>query len=274
MPAPAALAKATCARFPSQGWKLALPTSSGRRSPSRATRTASSTLCGIECSRTKSEPVPRGISASSTLLRFLPRPFTISFSDPSPPTSTSLRAPALTAAAASSASSPGCSEMNASPTRPALAAWCAISGQRLAVEPPAEAGLTRKTVSLMAGSSVVRDLLWQDREVAKLRTPPPDQVLAFCAENPVERVFLEDLARRGLGRFLALPQDGSIQALCHFGMNIGPAGVGCEEFARRALTSDARMIVGAESAVNELWDGIAGHRPPPRRDRPGEPVRS
>jgi hypothetical protein len=108
--------------------------------------------------------------------------------------------------------------------------------------------------------------------VAKLRTPPPDQVLAFCAENPVERVFLEDLARRGLGRFLALPQDGSIQALCHFGMNIGPAGVGCEEFARRALTSDARMIVGAESAVNELWDGIAGHRPPPRRDRPGEPV--
>lgn len=108
--------------------------------------------------------------------------------------------------------------------------------------------------------------------MAKLRTPPPDQVLAFCAENPVERVFLEDLARRGLGRFLALPQDGSIQALCHFGMNIGPAGVGCEEFARRALTSDARMIVGAESAVNELWDGIAGHRPPPRRDRPGEPV--
>jgi ribosomal protein S18 acetylase RimI-like enzyme len=108
--------------------------------------------------------------------------------------------------------------------------------------------------------------------VAKLRTPPPDQVLAFCAENPVERVFLEDLARRGLGRFLALPQDGSIQALCHFGMNIGPAGVGCDVFARRALTSDARMIVGAESAVNELWDGIAGHRPPPRRDRPGEPV--
>jgi ribosomal protein S18 acetylase RimI-like enzyme len=108
--------------------------------------------------------------------------------------------------------------------------------------------------------------------VAKLRTPPPDQVLAFCAENPVERVFLEDLARRGLGRFLALPQDGSIQALCHFGTNIGPAGVGCDVFARRALTSDARMIVGAESAVNELWDGIAGHRPPPRRDRPGEPV--
>src|SRR5665811_930858 len=96
----------------------------------------------------------------------------------------------------------------------------------------------------MAGSSVVRHLLWQDREVAKLHTPPPDQVLAFCAENPVERVFLEDLARRGLGRFLALPQGGSLQALCHFGMNIGPAGLDCGVFARRALASGARMIVG------------------------------
>ena len=108
--------------------------------------------------------------------------------------------------------------------------------------------------------------------MAKLHTPPPDQVLAFCAENPVERVFLEDLARRGLGRFLALPQDGALQALCHFGMNIGPAGLDCGVFARRALASGARMIVGAESAVNELWDGIARHRPPPRRDSPGEPV--
>ena len=108
--------------------------------------------------------------------------------------------------------------------------------------------------------------------MAKLRTPPPEQVLAFCAENPVERVFLEDLARRGLGRFLAVPQNGSLQALCHFGMNIGPAGLECGVFARRALASGARMIVGAESSVNELWEGIARHRPPPRRDSPSEPV--
>jgi hypothetical protein len=108
--------------------------------------------------------------------------------------------------------------------------------------------------------------------VAKLRTPPPDQVLAFCAENPVERVFLEDLARRGLGRFLAVPQDGALEALCHFGANITPAGLGCGVFARRALTSDARMIVGAERAVDELWQEVAKHLPPPRRDSPGEPV--
>jgi uncharacterized protein len=108
--------------------------------------------------------------------------------------------------------------------------------------------------------------------VAKPHTPPLNQVLTFCAENPVERVFLEDLARRGLGRFLALSESGSLNALCHFGMNIGPAGVGCGVFARRALASNARMIVGAENAVNELWDEISKLLPPPRRDNPGEPV--
>ena len=30
--------------------------------------------------------------------------------------------------------------------------------------------------------------------------PTRDQVLAFCAQDPVERVFLEDVARRGLGQ--------------------------------------------------------------------------
>jgi uncharacterized protein len=108
--------------------------------------------------------------------------------------------------------------------------------------------------------------------VAKLRPPPLKQVLAFCAENPVERVFLEDIARRGLGRFLAVPGDGGLQALCHFGMNIGPAGLGCGIFARQALDSDARMIVGAESAVDELWREAGEHFPPPRRDSPSEPV--
>ena len=34
-----------------------------------------------------------------------------------------------------------------------------------------------------------------------------EQVLEFCAREPVERVFLEDVARRGLGRFVALADD-------------------------------------------------------------------
>ena len=31
--------------------------------------------------------------------------------------------------------------------------------------------------------------------------PTRRQVLEFCADDPVERVFLEDAARRGFGRF-------------------------------------------------------------------------
>ncbi len=108
--------------------------------------------------------------------------------------------------------------------------------------------------------------------MARLRTPSLTQILAFCAEDPVERVFLEDLARRGLGRFLAAPKNGPLEALCHIGMNIGPAGLGCGVFARRALASDARMIVGSDSAVSELWDDLSRHLPPPRRDSPKEPV--
>ena len=34
--------------------------------------------------------------------------------------------------------------------------------------------------------------------------PTRDQVLEFCAHDPVERVFLEDAARRGFGRFAAV----------------------------------------------------------------------
>jgi hypothetical protein len=43
---------------------------------------------------------------------------------------------------------PGPSLKSVSPSRPAAAARCAISGQARPVEPLAEAGLTRKTVSL------------------------------------------------------------------------------------------------------------------------------
>ena len=38
--------------------------------------------------------------------------------------------------------------------------------------------------------------------------PTREQVLEFCAHDPVERVFLEDVARRGLGRFAAVADGG------------------------------------------------------------------
>ena len=107
---------------------------------------------------------------------------------------------------------------------------------------------------------------------ATISDPPLARVLEFCAEDPVERVFLEDVARRGLGRFEALTGDGALTALCHIGANVVPSGVGCAEFARAASRGKPRMIIGDERAVGELWD-VARHRMPrPRADRPGQPV--
>src|SRR3989304_1403653 len=37
-----------------------------------------------------------------------------------------------------------------------------------------------------------------------VESPPLAQVLEFCAADPVERVFLEDVARRGLGGGVAV----------------------------------------------------------------------
>ena len=108
--------------------------------------------------------------------------------------------------------------------------------------------------------------------MAKLRRPAIDQVLAFCAEDPVKRVFLEDVARRGLGRFLSVPDGRRLTALCHFGANIVPAGRDCAVFARPAAASHARMLIGDEEAVGELWDAARDELPPPRRDSPGQPV--
>ena len=102
--------------------------------------------------------------------------------------------------------------------------------------------------------------------------PDLADILEFCAEHPVERVLLEDVARRGLGRFAALREGGRLTALCHVGANLVPAGKGCGAFAQRALEGDARMMVGPERAVGELWDAIREGLPDPRDDRPGQPV--
>ena len=64
--------------------------------------------------------------------------------------------------------------------------------------------------------------------------PTLAQVLAFCAADSVERVFLEDVARRRLGRFRAVERHGAVHALCHLGTNIVPSGRGCDAFADAA----------------------------------------
>ena len=105
-----------------------------------------------------------------------------------------------------------------------------------------------------------------------LATPELDQVLEFCARDPIERVFLEDAARRGYARFRGVEREGRLDALCYFGSNVVPSGDGCDAFADEAARRSTRMIIGDERAVGELWDEAAPHMPSPREDRPGQPV--
>jgi RimJ/RimL family protein N-acetyltransferase len=102
--------------------------------------------------------------------------------------------------------------------------------------------------------------------------PSTEQILQFCAQSPVERVFLEDVARRGHGRFVGQADNGSLTSLCHLGANVVPSGSGCGAFAGLASRSGARMLIGESNAVGELWESARRKLPRPRADRPGQPV--
>ena len=108
--------------------------------------------------------------------------------------------------------------------------------------------------------------------MTQLVEPSLEQVLEFCAEEPVERVFLDEAARRGFGRLLAVVDGGHVTALCHFGANVVPSGRGTSAFADVTARSRARMIIGDERAVTELWEAAQAEMPAPREDRPGQPV--
>jgi uncharacterized protein len=116
-------------------------------------------------------------------------------------------------------------------------------------------------------SSVVHDAA-----MARLTKPELDQILAFCAEDPVERVFLEDVARRALGRFYAVERNGRVTALCHAGANLVPSGENCGAFADVATGGRTRMIIGEQNAVTALWEAAREQMSAPREDRPGQPV--
>jgi hypothetical protein len=110
------------------------------------------------------------------------------------------------------------------------------------------------------------------RVSGKLTVPKREQVLRFCAQDPIERVFLEDVARRGLGRFVALADGRELKALCHVGVNAVPSGSECGAFAREVARAAPRMLIGEAHAVSELWDAARSRLPRPREDRPGQPV--
>jgi uncharacterized protein len=105
-----------------------------------------------------------------------------------------------------------------------------------------------------------------------VKRPRLSQVLDFCAEEPIERVFLEDVARRGLGRFAAVRDGRRLTAVCHVGANLVPSGKGAAAFAEVACAGEARMLVGEEAAVTELWEAVRDRLPEPLEDRPGQPV--
>jgi hypothetical protein len=107
---------------------------------------------------------------------------------------------------------------------------------------------------------------------ARLVEPSTEQILAYCAEGPVERVFLEDVARRGNGRFVGLEGDAGLLALCHLGTNVVPSGHGCGAFADVAARAAPRMLIGEQEAVSDLWDEARRKLGRPREDRLGQPV--
>jgi hypothetical protein len=113
----------------------------------------------------------------------------------------------------------------------------------------------------------------EDGPVSELIEPSLERVLEFCGRDPVERVFIQDVAQRGFGRFVALAaDDGALAALCHIGANLVPSGEGCALFAAAAARSGSRMLIGEQRAVTELWEAASDRLPPAREDRPGQPV--
>jgi hypothetical protein len=106
----------------------------------------------------------------------------------------------------------------------------------------------------------------------KLVEPKREQILRFCEEDPIERVFLEDMARRDIGRFVAVSTRGTLAALCHVGVNAVPSGAGCGAFAREVARHGPRMLIGEANAVTELWKEVRSRLPRPRENRPGQPV--
>jgi uncharacterized protein len=105
-----------------------------------------------------------------------------------------------------------------------------------------------------------------------VKRPSLEEILDFCGRAPIERVFLEDVARRGLGRFAALRDDGAIVAICHLGANLVPSGRGAGAFAKLATRARPRMLIGDEAAVTDLWEAARDNLPAVREDRPGQPV--
>ena len=107
----------------------------------------------------------------------------------------------------------------------------------------------------------------------RVTEPSTEQILAYCKQSPIERVFLEDVARRGQGRFAGVQDDeGNLRALCHLGTNVVPSGTGCGAFVDEAGRAAPRMLIGEQGAVTELWEAGRRKLGKAREDRLSQPV--
>ena len=87
----------------------------------------------------------------------------------------------------------------------------------------------------------MRRRLYRKTLLVTLVVPSQQQVLDFCALEPLERVFLEDVARRGLGRFVAVEDaDGALTDLCHVGDEPRAVGAGLRRRSRTRPPRGAR----------------------------------
>ena len=126
---------------------------------------------------------------------------------------------------------------------------------------------SRRAASCGTGSRV-------PRACRKLIEPTREQILRFCAEDPVERVFLEDVARRGLGRFVgARRRTASSPALCHLGSQRRAVRRGLRRVRAPGGTSgSADADRRGARRVRALGRRRGSGCPRPREDRPGQPV--
>ena len=106
----------------------------------------------------------------------------------------------------------------------------------------------------------------------RLIEPDLDRVLAFCAEDPIERVYLEEVARRGPGRLVATVEGSAVTALCHVGANLVPSGRGCDVFADVAVAARPKMFIGNEQAVSDLWGAVRSRMQKLGISRPARPA--
>ena len=99
-----------------------------------------------------------------------------------------------------------------------------------------------------------------------LLEPTRRQVLEYCAHDPVERVFLEDAARRGFGRFAAVANgEGAITALTEVDLTLEPGEVlglvGENGAGKSTLVKIACGLVRPTAGRAEICGFPAGSRP-------------